>query len=144
MIDGYDYTQMPMQWLYSNLSYVLQSPHLFSGTIKENILYGKLDATDEEIIRASKLVNLHDIVMKMENGYDTQVGEGGSLLSTGEKQLVSFARAIVSDPAIFILDEATSSVDTETEYLIQDAISNILENRTSFVLHGPFNHTLIR
>lgn len=134
LIDGYDYTQMPMQWLYSNLGYVLQSPHLFSGTIKENILYGKLDATDEEIIRASKLVNLHDIVMKMENGYDTQVGEGGSLLSTGEKQLVSFARAIVSDPAIFILDEATSSVDTETEYLIQDAISNILENRTSFVI----------
>ncbi|HZK28280.1 MAG TPA: ABC transporter ATP-binding protein [Thermoclostridium sp.] len=134
LIDEHDYTQMPMQWLYSNLGYVLQSPHLFSGTIKENILYGKLDASDDEILRASKLVNLHDIVMKMEKGYDTKVGEGGSLLSTGEKQLVSFARAIVSDPAIFVLDEATSSVDTETEFLIQDAISNILENRTSFVI----------
>ena len=105
LIDGYDYTKMPMMWLHSNLGYVLQTPHLFSGTIKENILYGKLDATDDEIIQASKLVNLHDIVMKMEKGYDTPVGEGGSLLSTGEKQLVSFARAIISDPAIFVLDE---------------------------------------
>lgn len=134
LIDGHDYTTMPMLWLHSNLGYVLQTPHLFSGTIKENILYGKLDATDEDIIRASKLVNLHDIVMKMEKGYDTPVGEGGSLLSTGEKQLVSFARAIISDPAIFVLDEATSSVDTETEYLIQDAIANILQNRTSFII----------
>lgn len=134
LIDGHDYTKMPMMWLHSNLGYVLQTPHLFSGTIKENILYGKLDATDEEIIRASKLVNLHDIVMKMEKGYDTPVGEGGSLLSTGEKQLVSFARAIISDPAIFVLDEATSSVDTETEHLIQGAIANILKNRTSFII----------
>jgi len=134
LIDGYDYTKMPMMWLHSNLGYVLQTPHLFSGTIKENILYGKLDATDDEIIQASKLVNLHDIVMKMEKGYDTPVGEGGSLLSTGEKQLVSFARAIISDPAIFVLDEATSSVDTETEHLIQDAIANILQNRTSFII----------
>ncbi|AGC68025.1 ABC transporter ATP-binding protein [Thermoclostridium stercorarium subsp. stercorarium DSM 8532] len=134
LIDGYDYTKMPMMWLHSNLGYVLQTPHLFSGTIKENILYGKPDATDEEIIRASKLVNLHDIVMKMEKGYDTPVGEGGSLLSTGEKQLVSFARAIIADPAIFVLDEATSSVDTETEHLIQGAIANILKNRTSFII----------
>lgn len=134
LIDGYDYTKMPMKWLHSNLGYVLQTPHLFSGTIKENILYGKPDATDEEIIRASKLVNLHDIVMKMEKGYDTPVGEGGSLLSTGEKQLVSFARAIIADPAIFVLDEATSSVDTETEHLIQGAIANILKNRTSFII----------
>lgn len=134
LIDGHDYTKMPMMWLHSNLGYVLQTPHLFSGTIRENILYGKLDATEEEIIRASKLVNLHDIVMKMEKGYDTPVGEGGSLLSTGEKQLVSFARAIISDPAIFVLDEATSSVDTETEYLIQGAIANILQNRTSFII----------
>lgn len=134
LIDGYDYTKMPMKWLHSNLGYVLQTPHLFSGTIKENILYGKPEATDEEIIRASKLVNLHDIVMKMEKGYDTPVGEGGSLLSTGEKQLVSFARAIIADPAIFVLDEATSSVDTETEHLIQGAIANILKNRTSFII----------
>lgn len=134
LIDGHDYTKMPVMWLHSNLGYVLQTPHLFSGTIKENILYGKPDATDEEIIRASKLVNLHDIVMRMEKGYDTPVGEGGSLLSTGEKQLVSFARAIISDPAIFVLDEATSSVDTETEHLIQGAIANILKNRTSFII----------
>lgn len=134
LIDEHDYTKMPMLWLHSNLGYVLQTPHLFSGTVKENIVYGKLDATEDEIIRASKLVNLHDIVMKMEKGYDTPVGEGGSLLSTGEKQLVSFARAIISDPAIFVLDEATSSIDTETEYLIQDAIANILENRTSFII----------
>jgi len=133
-IDGYDYTRMPMLWLHSNLGYVLQNPHLFSGTIRENIMYGKLDATEEEMIRASKLVNLHPIVERMEKGYDTRVGEGGSLLSTGEKQLVSFARAIISDPAIFVLDEATSSVDTETEYLIQQAIKNILKNRTSFII----------
>jgi ATP-binding cassette subfamily B protein len=94
IIDGYDYTRMPVLWLHSNLGYVLQNPHLFSGTIKDNIIYGKLDATEEEIIKASKLVNLHPIVERMEKGYDTQVGEGGSLLSTGEKQLVSFARAI--------------------------------------------------
>jgi ATP-binding cassette subfamily B protein len=134
IIDGYDYTRMPVLWLHSNLGYVLQNPHLFSGTIKDNIIYGKLDATEEEIIKASKLVNLHPIVERMEKGYDTQVGEGGSLLSTGEKQLVSFARAIISDPAIFVLDEATSSVDTETEYLIQQAITNILKNRTSFII----------
>jgi ATP-binding cassette subfamily B protein len=134
LIDEHDYTQMPMLWLHSNLGYVLQTPHLFSGTIKENIIYGKLDATEEDILRASKLANLHHIVEKMEKGYDTPVGEGGSLLSTGEKQLVSFARAIIADPAIFVLDEATSSVDTETEHLIQDAIANILENRTSFII----------
>lgn len=134
LIDGYDYVKMPMLWLHSNLGYVLQTPHLFSGTIRENIVYGKLDATEEDIIRASKLVNLHEIVQKMEKGYDTPVGEGGSLLSTGEKQLVSFARAIISDPAIFVLDEATSSIDTETEHLIQDAIANILKGRTSFII----------
>ncbi len=134
LIDGQDYTKMPMLWLYSNLGYVLQTPHLFSGSIRENILYGKPDATEEEMIQASKLVNLHPIVIGMEKGYDTQVGEGGSFLSTGEKQLVSFARAIIADPAIFVLDEATSSVDTETEGLIQEAITNILKNRTSFII----------
>ncbi len=134
LIDGNDYVKMPMLWLHSNLGYVLQTPHLFSGTIKENIVYGKLDAIEEEIVHASKLANLHQIVMKMDKGYDTPVGEGGSMLSTGEKQLVSFARAIISDPAIFVLDEATSSVDTETEHLIQDAIANILKRRTSFII----------
>ncbi len=134
LIDGRDYTRMPMLWLHSNLGYVLQTPHLFSGSIKDNIVYGKLNATEEEIIQASTLVNLHSIVMGMEKGYDTPVGEGGSLLSTGEKQLVSFARAIIANPAIFVLDEATSSVDTETEHLIQEAIANILKNRTSFII----------
>lgn len=142
LIDGHDYTKMPMLWLHSNLGYVLQTPHLFSGTIRENIVYGKLDATEEDIIRASKLVNLHPIVEKMEKGYDTPVGEGGSLLSTGEKQLVSFARAIIADPAIFVLDEATSSVDTETEHLIQDAIANILENRTSLLYNTKTRYKL--
>lgn len=142
LIDGHDYTKMPMLWLHSNLGYVLQTPHLFSGTIRENIVYGKLDATEEDIIRASKLVNLHPIVEKMEKGYDTPVGEGGSLLSTGEKQLISFARAIIADPAIFVLDEATSSVDTETEHLIQDAIANILENRTSLLYNTKTRYKL--
>jgi len=113
---------------------VLQTPHLFSGTIKENILYARLDAGDDEIVRAARLVNGHDFIMKLEHGYDTEVGEGGSRLSTGEKQLVSFARAILADPRIFVLDEATSSVDTETEQKIQDAIHNVLEGRTSFII----------
>ena len=133
-IDGEDYRQRSMLWLQSNLGYVLQTPHLFSGSIKENIAYGRLDATDEEIIEAAKLVNAHNFIIKLENGYDSEVGEGGARLSTGEKQLISFARAILADPRIFILDEATSSVDTETEQLIQEAIHTVLENRTSFII----------
>ncbi len=121
-------------WLQSNIGYVLQSPHLFSGTIKDNIIYGKLEATDEEIERASKLVNAHSFIMKMEKGYDSEVGEGGGNLSTGEKQLISFARAIVANPALFVLDEATSSIDTETERMIQNAIEKVLSDRTSFVV----------
>jgi ATP-binding cassette subfamily B protein len=113
---------------------VLQTPHLFSGTLEENIRYGRLDATDEEIENAAKLVNAHDFIMKLEDGYQTEVGEGGGRLSTGEKQLVSFARAILANPAIFVLDEATSSIDTETERIIQDAIETVLEGRTSFII----------
>ena len=109
-------------------------PPPFSGTIKENIRYGKLDASDEEIIQAAKLVNAHDFIIKLEDGYDTNVGEGGGLLSTGQKQLISFARAVISNPRIFILDEATSSIDTETERLIQNAIARILKGRTSFII----------
>ncbi len=120
--------------MHSNLGYVLQTPHLFSGSIKENIAYGRLDATDDEIIEAAKLVDAHDFIMKMENGFDSEVGEGGAKLSTGEKQLISFARAILADPRIFVLDEATSSVDTETEQLIQKAIHTVLEGRTSFII----------
>lgn len=134
LIDGIDYRTMPLLWLHSNLGYVLQSPHLFSGTIMENIRYGRLDASDEEVIEAAKLVNAHQFIMKLEKGYQTEVGEGGGLLSTGEKQLISFARAVLADPRIFVLDEATSSIDTETEMLIQEAIRTVLQGRTSFVI----------
>lgn len=133
-IDDIDYKERSLGWLHSNLGYVLQSPHLFSGTIKENIRYGRLDATDEEIIEAAKLVDAHDFIMSFENGYDTEVGEGGGRLSTGQKQLISFARAILANPALFILDEATSSIDTETEKKIQKAIEKILKGRTSFII----------
>ena len=133
-IDDEDYRSRSMLWLQSNLGYVLQTPHLFSGSIKDNIAYGRLDATDDEIIAAAKLVNAHEFITKMEKGYDSEVGEGGAKLSTGQKQLISFARAILADPRIFILDEATSSVDTETEQLIQEAIHTVLENRTSFII----------
>ena len=133
-IDGVNYKQRSQLWLQSNLGYVLQEPRLFSGTIRDNIRYSKLDATDEEIRRAAQLVNAEPFILKMEKGYDTDVGEGGSRLSTGEKQLISFARAILSNPRIFILDEATSSVDTETEVMIQQAISQVLTGRTSFII----------
>ena len=133
-IDGVDYRKRSQLWLQSNLGYVLQEPRLFSGTIRDNIRYSKLDATDEEIRRAAQLVNAESFILKLEKGYDTDVGEGGSRLSTGEKQLISFARAILSDPRIFILDEATSSVDTETEVIIQNAISEVLKGRTAFII----------
>lgn len=133
-IDGVDYRNRSLGWLRSNLGYVLQAPHLFSGTVKENIRFGKLEATDEEIIEASKMVNAHDFITKLENGYDTEVGEGGGKLSTGQKQLISFARAVIADPKIFVLDEATSSIDTETEQIIQYTIENVLSNRTSFII----------
>ncbi|UTC67104.1 MULTISPECIES: ABC transporter ATP-binding protein [unclassified Treponema] len=134
LVDGIDYTDMGESWIHENLGYVLQSPHLFSGTIAENIRYGKLDASDEEIIEAAKLVDAHDFIVKMEKGYDTEVGEGGSLLSTGQKQLISFARTLVRNPRLFVLDEATSSIDTETEQKIQKAITTVLSGRTSFVV----------
>lgn len=134
LIDGKDYKKRSQNWLHANIGYVLQSPHLFSGSIKENIRYGKLDATDEEIIEAAKTVNAHDFIIKLEKGYETEVGEGGGMLSTGEKQLISFARAIISRPSLFFLDEATSSIDTETEAKIQYAIDTVLENRTSFII----------
>jgi ATP-binding cassette subfamily B protein len=133
-IDGVDYRERSQLWLHSNLGYVLQTPHLFSGTIKENILYGKLDASDEDVIRAAKMVDAHSFITKLENGYGTEVGEGGSRLSTGQKQLISLARAILADPRIFVLDEATSSVDTETEQVIQQAIQKALKGRTSFII----------
>lgn len=134
LIDGNDYKSLPQNWIHENLGYVLQSPHLFSGTIKENILYGNLDATEDDIINASKLVNAHDFIVNMKDGYNSEVGEGGALLSTGQKQLISFARAIIRNPRLFVLDEATSSIDTETEQIIQNAIGKVLEGRTSFVI----------
>lgn len=133
-IDGTDYTTRSQHWLHSNIGYVLQAPHLFSGTIRDNIRYGKLDATEEEIMEAAKVVHAHDFIMKLEKGYDTEVGEGGGLLSTGEKQLVSFARAIIAKPSLFFLDEATSSIDTESEARIQSAIERVLQRRTSFIV----------
>lgn len=134
LIDGINYKNMPQNWIHENLGYVLQSPHLFSGTIKDNIKYGKLDATDDEVIEASMLVDSHEFIMSLEKGYDTEAGEGGNLLSTGQKQLISFARAIIRKPKLFVLDEATSSIDTETEKIIQEAIHKVLDGRTSFVV----------
>ena len=134
LIDGKDYKDRSLAWLHSNLGYVLQSPHLFNGNIRDNVKYGKLDATDEEILRALKSVNADKLIEKFSEGLDTEVGEGGSKLSIGEKQLISFARALIKDPKILILDEATSSIDTETEYIIQGAINKLLEGRTTFIV----------
>lgn len=134
LIDGINYKDMPQAWIHESLGYVLQTPHLFSGTIKENIQYGNLNANESDIIKASKLVNSHEFIAAMEKGYESDVGEGGNLLSTGQKQLISFARAIVREPKLFVLDEATSSIDTETEKAIQDAIYKALDGRTSFVI----------
>jgi len=133
-IDDVDYRERSQIWLHSNLGYVLQTPQLFSGTIRDNIRYGRLEATDEEVEQAARLVGAHDFIIQLPDGYLTQVGEGGGRLSTGEKQLISFARAIVSDPALFVLDEATSSIDTETEQRIQHAIDSVLKGRTSFII----------
>jgi len=134
LIDGVDYRERSQIWLQSNLGYVLQAPHLFSGSIRENIRYGNLEATEDEIIEAAKTVDAYDFITKMDKGFDSDVGEGGNRLSTGEKQLISFARAIIKNPAIFVLDEATSSIDTQTEAKIQAAIFKILEGRTSFIV----------
>ncbi len=134
LIDGVDYRQRSQLWLHSNIGYVLQNPHLFSGTVKDNIRYGRLDASDEEIEAAARAVSADTVISKLEKGWDSDVGEGGDRLSTGEKQLISFARAVLADPRIFVLDEATSSIDTQTEQLIQDAIDHLLKDRTSFLI----------
>ena len=134
LIDGRDARERSQLWLHSAIGYVLQTPHLFSGTIRENLLYGNPNATEEEIARALKLVSADEVVARMEKGIDSDVGEGGDLLSTGEKQLISFARAILADPRILVLDEATASVDTLTEQKIQAAIDTIISGRTSLVI----------
>ena len=134
LIDGRDARERSQLWLHSNIGYVLQTPHLFSGTVRDNLRYGKPEATDEEILEALRLVSAEDVLKKMDKGLDSDVGEGGDLLSTGEKQLFSFARAILADPRILILDEATSSIDTVTERAIQNAIQIVIKGRTSFVI----------
>ena len=134
LIDGRDARERSQLWLHSNIGYVLQTPHLFSGTVLENLRYGKPDATMAEIEAAVKAVSADGVVARLPEGYESQVGEGGNSLSTGEKQLLSFARALLADPRIFVLDEATSSVDTVTERLIQNAIEKVMAGRTSFVI----------
>ena len=134
LIDGKDAADRSQLWLHSNIGYVLQTPHLFSGTVRDNLRYGKPDATDDEIWEALRLVSAEAIVKRMDKGLDSDVGEDGGMLSTGEKQLLSFARAILSDPKILILDEATASIDTVTEKAIQDAIVTVTKGRTSFVI----------
>ena len=134
IIGGIDYTDMTQHAIQSRIGMVLQTPHLFSGTIRENLRYGKLDATDEEVEAASKLAGAHDFIITLEKGYDAQVGEGGNLLSVGQKQLISLARAVLANPEIFIMDEATSSVDTLTEALIQKGMETLMEGCTSFII----------
>ena len=134
LIDGVDYLTRSVGWLRSNIGYVQQEPFVFTGTFKDNIKYGKPDASDEEVIAAAKMVDVHDFIMSQPKGYDTYLDDGGGNLSQGQKQLVSFARAIIRNPAILILDEATSSIDTETEAIVQKAIAVLLKGRTSIVI----------
>lgn len=134
LIDGKDYRLRSQLWLHSQIGYVLQNTHLFSGTLYDNIRYGRLDATDEEVREAAKQVSADVVAEKLEHGYESDVGESGGRLSTGEKQLISFARAILANPRIFVLDEATSSIDTQTEQLIQQATDHLLKGHTSFVI----------
>jgi ATP-binding cassette subfamily B protein len=134
LINGVDYRRRSLHWLQSNLGIVLQTPHLFGGTIRQNIRYGNLQADDEQVEQAARLVNAHEFITRCEKGYDTEVGEGGNRLATGQKQLVAFARAILADPQIFVMDEATSSVDTQTERLIQRGLAKVLEGRINFII----------
>jgi ABC-type multidrug transport system fused ATPase/permease subunit len=133
-VDGYDLRQVTQASLRSQLGIVLQDPFLFSGTVRENIRFGKLSASDEEIDSAARAIGADDFIRKLRLGYDTPVNEGGVILSVGQRQLISFARALLADPRILILDEATSSVDTQTELMIQNALSTLLKDRTSFVI----------
>ena len=132
--NGLDYRQMSLYAIHSRIGMVLQTPHLFSGTVLENIRYGRLNATDDEVVEAARVAGAHQFIIDLDNGYETQVGEGGVLLSVGQKQLLSLGRAILADPDIFIMDEATSSVDTLTEELVQQGMNVLMKGRTSFVI----------
>ena len=134
LLDGKDLRERSQLWLHSHIGYVLQTPHLFSGTVMDNLRFGNPDASMEEIRTAVRRVRAEEIIDRLEGGYEADVGEGGSRLSAGERQILSFARALIADPAIFVLDEATSSVDTVTEQAIQDALAEVLKGRTSFVV----------
>jgi ATP-binding cassette, subfamily B, bacterial len=133
-IGGRDYTEFTLNSIQSRIGIVLQTPHLFSGTVRENIRYGRLDASNEEIEQAAQLAGAHDFIITLHKGYDEEVGEGGNMLSVGQKQLISLARAVLSEPELFIMDEATSSVDTLTEALIQQGMETLMRGRTSFVI----------
>ncbi|MGE5139963.1 MAG: ABC transporter ATP-binding protein [Rudaea sp.] len=133
-IGGQDYTQLTMHGIQSRIGVVLQTPHLFSGTVRENIRYGRLGATDDDVERAARVAGAHDFIATLEKGYDAQVGEAGNLLSVGQKQLISLARAVLADPDLLVMDEATSSVDTLTESLIQSGMERLMNGRTSFVI----------
>ena len=134
LIDGIDISKVKIHSLRTQMGVMMQDSFIFSGTIMDNIRYGNKTATDEEVIKAAKTVCAHDFIMEMEDGYNTQVNERGSRLSVGQRQLISFARALLADPAILILDEATSSIDTETEIVLQEGLNNLLEGRTSFII----------
>ena len=134
LIDGVDYKEKSVGWIRSNIGYVQQTPFIFKGTVKDNIKYGKHDATDEEIINVCKQLDIHDFIMSLKDGYNTFFKDGGDELSQGQKQLISFARALIRDPAILILDEATSSIDTETEAVIQKSVNKMLDGRTSIII----------
>jgi len=134
LIDGQDISQVTIHSLREQMGIMMQDSFIFAGTIMDNIRYGNRSATDEEVIRAAKTVCAHDFIMEMENGYKTQVNERGSRLSAGQRQLISFARALLADPKILILDEATSSIDTETELLLQKGLNELLKGRTSFII----------
>jgi ATP-binding cassette subfamily B protein len=133
-IGGRDYTELSLQSIQSRIGMVLQTPHLFTGSVRENIRYGRVDASDAEMEAAARLAGAHDFIMELGQGYDEDVGQGGNLLSVGQKQLISLARAVLAQPDIFIMDEATSSVDTLTEALIQQGMEALMEDRTSFVI----------
>lgn len=133
-IDGVDIRDMDLDTLWSHVGIVLQEPVLFAGTIRDNIVFGKPDGTDDEVIAAAQQAHIHDFIMTLEDGYQTKVSEEDNIFSTGQKQLISIARTIITDPALLILDEATSNVDTVTESHIQKAMENVIQGRTSFVI----------